>query len=573
MMNNLKVKRKIFLFSSIMILLIIFIGGIGCYYNFKANNNVTSMYKGTFLPAEWLNDNRAQARAIEADIYYIILDAKDSEEQNKKLSNIQDREKIYDENWKLYTETDEPDQFEANIIPIIEGDLKEYRIGRDISIELAMEGKQEEALEKYKTISQKGDEFQKNLKDLAAHNTKQAEEISNQNIKDFNYSIKIFIALGLLSVVIATVLATIISKTIANPLNKAVEYIKVLAERDFTGVISESYLKRKDEIGDLINSIITMKNDMSTLIREIIGKSQDINASSQELSATVEELTATAENIDAAIRNITNDVQETSASAEEISASIQQVDSSISILSNRAMEGSNNAIQSKDRAVEVQRKGKSSVEETRRLYDEKEKKGLKAIKDGQVVEHIKVMADTIASISGQTNLLALNAAIEAARAGEQGKGFAVVAEEVRKLAEQSSQAVTSIHDTIIKVQSAFKNLSDNSKDVLNFIKEDVDPKFEDMKTMGNQYYSDAEFVTNMSEEIASMSEELTATIHEISEAIQNTAVTAQKSSENAEAIKDSVSETTKAIEQMSLTAQQQTELAEKLNEMVNKFKI
>ena len=66
------------------------------------------------------------------------------------------------------------------------------------------------------------------------------------------------------------------------------------------------------------------------------------------------------------------------------------------------------------------------------------------LKNGKVVDNIKIMADTIGSIAEQTNLLALNAAIEAARAGEQGKGFAVVAEEVRKLAEQSSQAVTGI---------------------------------------------------------------------------------------------------------------------------------
>ncbi|TFG03297.1 MAG: hypothetical protein EU539_12395 [Promethearchaeota archaeon] len=47
----------------------------------------------------------------------------------------------------------------------------------------------------------------------------------------------------------------------------------------------------------------------------------------------------------------------------------------------------------------------------------------------------------IKNVADQTNLLALNAAIEAGRAGEYGKGFAVVAEEVRKLADESKNAV------------------------------------------------------------------------------------------------------------------------------------
>lgn len=106
----------------------------------------------------------------------------------------------------------------------------------------------------------------------------------------------------------------------------------------------------------------------------------------------------------------------------------------------------------------------------------------------QMQEIIKLVTD----IAEQTNLLSLNASIEAARAGDVGRGFAVVAEEVRKLSDETKEAVFNVSDLIkntnVQVGKLTSGLESMRTDILrgNDYSVETEEYFKEIVSMMNQ---------------------------------------------------------------------------------------
>lgn len=565
---NLGVKKKLICVFLIVCVFIVLIGTEGIISSSAINANAEKIYKNNLISIKDLEEIKGNTN-LSIDIIDVIVLQRDQAVLNSKISELNNLITSNNQLMSDYEKIPPCSQDEKRIYGQFKNVLVEYRNTRSKIIDLSKQGAFDEAAitaksELYPKISATTN-YIKQCIDINERFAKQANEDNKAEYTAVRNRILIYTFTAFLIIVI---MAYILSKNISRPLDKIKEFAKKLSDCDFSKPIT---VTRKDEFGQTGMALNTAQKNVSKLIRTIVENTQKINDSSKDLSSMVQSISNQANVIEDSVHSITLSIQESGAASEEISASIEEVDASVNVLSNKAMEGNDNANQFKVRATEVKKRSQSAITATRSLFKDKQNNMEKAIEDGKVVDDIIIMAETIGSISEQTNLLALNAAIEAARAGEHGKGFAVVADEVRKLAEQSSQAVINIQGTIVKVQEAFKSSTDTGNDLLKFINNQVHQQFNEYGKTGEQYFNDSDFVSRMSDDIAAMAEEITATVKQVSRAVQSVAEESQRSSEKVENIKQSVDETAKALDKASQTAQIQEELVQELNEVISRF--
>jgi methyl-accepting chemotaxis protein len=268
--------------------------------------------------------------------------------------------------------------------------------------------------------------WQTGLLDLVASERKQNDDATAAADTTYTFARNLTIGLGVVAVVFGVGLAIVITRSITQPINRAVTIAQTVAAGDLTSRIE---VRGKDETSMLLAALKTMNDSLFTIVGQVRAGTDTMSTASQEIATG---------NLDLSSRT-----EQQASSLEETASSMEELTSTVKQNADNARQANSLAAS----ASEVAGKGGTVIAEVVNTM-------------GAINESSRKIVEIISTIDGiafQTNILALNAAVEAARAGEQGRGFAVVATEVRNLAHRSAAAAkeikTLISDSVDKVAS------------------------------------------------------------------------------------------------------------------------
>lgn len=256
----------------------------------------------------------------------------------------------------------------------------------------------------------------------------------------------------------------------------------------------------------MLSSIATMQTRLKEIIKSVVESSNQINEATHKVAKA------------------SNEAQQASSiqtkSSSIITTKINEMNKAISEISNAAKISEQNALKNVELSLEGVKVVNTTADEIGKMTmlindSANNMRGLQ-----QQSLEISNSANLIAEIADQTNLLALNAAIEAARAGEHGRGFAVVADEVRRLAERTTNSTNEIARIIKSIQQGIENSVESIEIVVPQIEKGQDLISSSVSLL-NQIQDQAKDSLTKAQEVAHSSSQQEETMDSIAKDMQN----------------------------------------------------
>jgi methyl-accepting chemotaxis protein len=391
----------------------------------------------------------------------------------------------------------------------------------------------------------------------------------------FNSLNEFTLILGIIYVIGVLVLGFVVFvsvRRIIKPVIVASKYGQVLASGDFSQNVDAEFLKKNNEIGLLAESFQYLTENFRNLVGEIQTTSNQVSSSANYLNETAGHVSIASGEVASTIQEIARGATDQAESTTE--GAMQAAELGDLIEKDRDyMDALNNASENVFELVkaglvivdDLSDKAKETDTATKEIFNVIKKTDENTGKIGEA-------SNVIASIAEQTNLLALNAAIEAARAGEAGKGFAVVAEEIRKLAEQSTESTKRIDDIVQELVDSSKLAVTTIERVTKIIEQQVN-SVGDTEDKYKEIYAAIQMSEKAIERLNLSGEAMEEKKTDILDTIQTLSAIAEENAASTEESAASVEEQTASMDEISSASQSLADLASSLNQAIGKFKV